>query len=129
MLPSTLPSPYPYPGEPARILSKSSEFHGHPVLRTWLSSIFCSFLQVGKFLSAEEYQQKIIPVVVKMFSSTDRAMRIHLLQQVGVLASPCPSPLSQIPPWLQGRYLLHPQPQEGGWSSCLGSTEPQKHLS
>lgn len=38
--------------------------------------------QVGKFLSAEEYQQKIIPVVVKMFSSTDRAMRIRLLQQV-----------------------------------------------
>lgn len=38
--------------------------------------------QVGKFLSAEEYQQKIIPVIVKMFSSTDRAMRIRLLQQV-----------------------------------------------
>lgn len=41
--------------------------------------------QVGKFLSAEEYQQKIIPVIVKMFSSTDRAMRIRLLQQVQVL--------------------------------------------
>lgn len=40
--------------------------------------------QVGKFLSAEEYQQKIIPVIVKMFSSTDRAMRIRLLQQVQV---------------------------------------------
>lgn len=37
---------------------------------------------MGKFLSAEEYQQKIIPVVVKMFSSTDRAMRIRLLQQM-----------------------------------------------
>lgn len=41
-----------------------------------------SACQVGKFLSAEEYQQKIIPVIVKMFSSTDRAMRIRLLQQV-----------------------------------------------
>lgn len=41
--------------------------------------------QVGKFLSAEEYQQKIIPVIVKMFSSTDRAMRIRLLQQVHIL--------------------------------------------
>ena len=41
-----------------------------------------SVRQVGKFLSAEEYQQKIIPVIVKMFSSTDRAMRIRLLQQV-----------------------------------------------
>lgn len=37
---------------------------------------------MGKFLSAEEYQQKIIPVIVKMFSSTDRAMRIRLLQQM-----------------------------------------------
>ncbi|KAJ3588342.1 hypothetical protein NHX12_011935 [Muraenolepis orangiensis] len=37
---------------------------------------------VGKFLSTEEYQQKIIPVIVKMFSSTDRAMRIRLLQQM-----------------------------------------------
>lgn len=44
---------------------------------------------MGKFLSTEEYQQKIIPVVVKMFSSTDRAMRIRLLQQVGALARPC----------------------------------------
>lgn len=52
--------------------------------------------QVGKFLSAEEYQQKIIPVIVKMFSSTDRAMRIRLLQQVKSYnmtdtSSPCSS--------------------------------------
>jgi len=45
---------------------------------------------VGKFLNAEEYQQKIIPVVVKMFSSTDRAMRIRLLQQVGAVGRACP---------------------------------------
>ncbi len=44
--------------------------------------LLLSVCQVGKFLSAEEYQQKIIPVIVKMFSSTDRAMRIRLLQQV-----------------------------------------------
>lgn len=50
----------------------------------------CSSPQVGKFLSAEEYQQKIIPVVVKMFSSTDRAMRIRLLQQVGPWPGPAP---------------------------------------
>lgn len=50
-------------------------------LRTFTA--FSDFVvQVGKFLSAEEYQQKIIPVIVKMFSSTDRAMRIRLLQQV-----------------------------------------------
>uniref|UniRef100_G3UD16 N-terminal kinase-like protein n=1 Tax=Loxodonta africana TaxID=9785 RepID=G3UD16_LOXAF len=43
--------------------------------------VLTPLFKVGKFLSAEEYQQKVIPVVVKMFSSTDRAMRIRLLQQ------------------------------------------------
>uniref|UniRef100_A0A8D2BAT4 N-terminal kinase-like protein n=1 Tax=Sciurus vulgaris TaxID=55149 RepID=A0A8D2BAT4_SCIVU len=52
--------------------------------------VLTPLFKVGKFLSAEEYQQKIIPVVVKMFSSTDRAMRIRLLQQVGTWARPCP---------------------------------------
>uniref|UniRef100_G3UN84 N-terminal kinase-like protein n=1 Tax=Loxodonta africana TaxID=9785 RepID=G3UN84_LOXAF len=44
--------------------------------------VLTPLFKVGKFLSAEEYQQKVIPVVVKMFSSTDRAMRIRLLQQM-----------------------------------------------
>ncbi|XP_048884654.1 N-terminal kinase-like protein isoform X2 [Brienomyrus brachyistius] len=44
--------------------------------------VLTPLFKVGKFLSHEEYQQKIIPVIVKMFSSTDRAMRIRLLQQM-----------------------------------------------
>uniref|UniRef100_A0A665XG12 N-terminal kinase-like protein n=1 Tax=Echeneis naucrates TaxID=173247 RepID=A0A665XG12_ECHNA len=44
--------------------------------------VLTPLFKVGKFLSADEYQQKIIPVIVKMFSSTDRAMRIRLLQQM-----------------------------------------------
>uniref|UniRef100_A0A3Q3JMC9 N-terminal kinase-like protein n=1 Tax=Monopterus albus TaxID=43700 RepID=A0A3Q3JMC9_MONAL len=44
--------------------------------------VLTPLFKVGKFLSAEEYQTKIIPVIVKMFSSTDRAMRIRLLQQM-----------------------------------------------
>ncbi|KAG8438069.1 hypothetical protein GDO86_008670 [Hymenochirus boettgeri] len=44
--------------------------------------ILTPLFKIGKFLNAEEYQQKIIPVIVKMFSSTDRAMRIRLLQQM-----------------------------------------------
>ncbi|KAK2100165.1 N-terminal kinase-like protein [Saguinus oedipus] len=75
--------------------------------------VLTPLFKVGKFLSAEEYQHKIIPVVVKMFSSTDRAMRIRLLQQVG------PPPASmlvhprQTPPWLLGRHLpwLHRDPR------------------
>ncbi|KAK3564840.1 hypothetical protein QTP86_029889 [Hemibagrus guttatus] len=44
--------------------------------------VLTPLFKVGKYLTAEEYQQKIIPVIVKMFSSTDRAMRIRLLQQM-----------------------------------------------
>uniref|UniRef100_A0A8C5Q7D2 N-terminal kinase-like protein n=1 Tax=Leptobrachium leishanense TaxID=445787 RepID=A0A8C5Q7D2_9ANUR len=44
--------------------------------------ILTPLFKIGKFLNGEEYQQKIIPVIVKMFSSTDRAMRIRLLQQM-----------------------------------------------
>uniref|UniRef100_A0A8D1LJ39 N-terminal kinase-like protein n=1 Tax=Sus scrofa TaxID=9823 RepID=A0A8D1LJ39_PIG len=50
--------------------------------------VLTPLFKVGKFLSAEEYQQKIVPVVVKMFSSTDRAMRIRLLQQSMLLLAP-----------------------------------------
>ncbi|CAI9544514.1 unnamed protein product [Staurois parvus] len=44
--------------------------------------ILTPLFKIGKFLTADEYQQKIIPIIVKMFSSTDRAMRIRLLQQM-----------------------------------------------
>ena len=33
-------------------------------------------------LDSEEYQHKIVPCVVKLFSSTDRATRVNLLQQL-----------------------------------------------
>ncbi|KAG9475571.1 hypothetical protein GDO78_003789 [Eleutherodactylus coqui] len=46
------------------------------------TNLFLEEIQIGKFLNADEYQQKIIPIIVKMFSSTDRAMRIRLLQQM-----------------------------------------------
>jgi len=44
--------------------------------------VFYVFLQLGKLLDSEEYQRKIVPCVVKLFSSTDRATRINLLQQL-----------------------------------------------
>nr|XP_020670750.1 N-terminal kinase-like protein [Pogona vitticeps] len=44
--------------------------------------ILTPLFKVGKYLNAQDYQQKIIPVIVKMFSSPDRAMRIRLLQQM-----------------------------------------------
>ena len=38
--------------------------------------------QIGKHLDGEEYQRKIVPCVVKLFSSPDRSTRVNLLQQV-----------------------------------------------
>ncbi|XP_061462411.1 N-terminal kinase-like protein isoform X5 [Rhineura floridana] len=67
------------------------EFCRHKVLPQLLTAfefgsagavILTPLFKVGKFLNAQEYQQKIIPIIVKMFSSPDRAMRIRLLQQM-----------------------------------------------
>ncbi|XP_031569276.1 N-terminal kinase-like protein [Actinia tenebrosa] len=46
------------------------------------SAVLGPLFKVGKLLEAEEYQIKIVPCVVKLFSSTDRATRIQLLQQL-----------------------------------------------
>lgn len=37
---------------------------------------------MGKLLKEDEYQKKIVPCVVKLFSSNDRATRSRLLQQI-----------------------------------------------
>ncbi|XP_040826918.1 N-terminal kinase-like protein isoform X3 [Ochotona curzoniae] len=44
--------------------------------------VLTPLFKVGELLKADEYQQQIVPVLIKMFSSTDRAMRIRLLQQM-----------------------------------------------
>ncbi|XP_006818698.1 N-terminal kinase-like protein [Saccoglossus kowalevskii] len=46
------------------------------------SAVLTPLVRLGKLLETEEYQKKIVPCVVKMFSSTDRATRIKLLQQM-----------------------------------------------
>lgn len=42
------------------------------------------FQQLGKLLNEEDYQRKIVPCVVKLFSSTDRVTRSRLLQQIEI---------------------------------------------
>lgn len=81
--PPTFPkrSPPHHQGDVNRPLTHLTIPRGQKIVPFSMSRSFC-LCQVGKFLSPEEYQQKIIPVIVKMFSSTDRAMRIRLLQQV-----------------------------------------------
>lgn len=46
------------------------------------SSVLTPLFKIGRMLEAEEYQKKIVPCVVKLFSSKDRATRARLLQQV-----------------------------------------------
>jgi len=46
------------------------------------SSVLGPLFKIGKLLEANEYQKKIVPCVVKLFSSNDRATRIQLLQQM-----------------------------------------------
>ncbi|XP_067680899.1 N-terminal kinase-like protein [Haliotis asinina] len=46
------------------------------------SSVLAPLFKLGKLLDADEYQKKIVPCVVKLFSSPDRATRVKLLQQV-----------------------------------------------
>ena len=41
--------------------------------------------QIGKLLEEEEYQKQILPCVIKLFSSSDRATRLKLLQQIEFL--------------------------------------------
>ena len=38
--------------------------------------------QLGSLLSEEEYQRRMVPCLVKLFSSPDRATRVKLLQQL-----------------------------------------------
>lgn len=38
--------------------------------------------QLGTLLDEAEYQTQIVPCVIKLFGSTDRATRIHLLRQL-----------------------------------------------
>lgn len=46
------------------------------------SAVLAPLFRMGKLLDEAEYQKKIVPCVVKLFSSNDRATRLNLLQQV-----------------------------------------------
>lgn len=44
--------------------------------------IIIEYFQLGRLLVETEYQKKIVPCVVKLFGSSDRATRSRLLQQL-----------------------------------------------
>ncbi|CAI0459223.1 unnamed protein product [Linum tenue] len=41
-----------------------------------------ALLKMGSWLSAEEYTVKVLPTIVKLFASNDRAIRVSLLQHI-----------------------------------------------
>ncbi|KAK9061008.1 hypothetical protein SSX86_018188 [Deinandra increscens subsp. villosa] len=41
-----------------------------------------AFLKMGAWLSSEEFNKKVLPTIVKLFASNDRAIRVGLLQHI-----------------------------------------------
>eukprot|EP00041_Stephanoeca_diplocostata_P027424 m.753721 g.753721 ORF g.753721 m.753721 type:complete len:388 (+) comp23173_c0_seq11:614-1777(+) len=48
------------------------------------SAVLGPLFKIGNFLGPEEYQEKIVPCVLKLFSSTDRVTRISLLRSLPI---------------------------------------------
>lgn len=46
------------------------------------SAVLPPLLQLGRVLPDNEYQKRVVPCVVKLFASNDRATRLRLLQQL-----------------------------------------------
>lgn len=76
---------------PALLPSLPSAFRHHKLLPRLLQALeFGSadaaalppLLQVAKALDPPEYQRRIVPVIVRLFASPDRALRMRLLQQL-----------------------------------------------
>lgn len=101
-LPSLLPA-VPAPVATRKILpllARALEFGGAPAVA--LSSL----LLIGRPLPAEEFAKRVLPVLAKLFSSSDRNLRRHLLEAV-----------EQYAPHLSTQVLeeqIFPQLQVGG---------------
>ena len=50
------------------------------------SAVLPTLFKLGKRLSDAEYKKRIVPIITKLFASTDRMTRFRLLQQVKSLA-------------------------------------------
>ena len=46
------------------------------------TAVLGPLFKLGQLLDSVEYQKRIVPCVVKLFSSPDRSTRLNLLQQV-----------------------------------------------
>ena len=46
------------------------------------SAVLPTLFKLGKRLSDGEYKKRVVPIIIKLFASTDRMTRFRLLQQV-----------------------------------------------
>jgi SCY1-like protein 1 len=60
-------------------LVKSVEFGGGG------PRVFSVIMQISTKLSDEEYEQQLVPVIVRLFASQDRAMRVCLLDNLSLM--------------------------------------------
>jgi SCY1-like protein 1 len=54
--------------------------YGNSINPNIFAIILTSALQISKLLSTAEFNDTILPIITKLFASTDRAIRAHLLQ-------------------------------------------------
>jgi SCY1-like protein 1 len=47
--------------------------------------VFSVIMKISAKLSEDEYEQKLVPVIVRLFASQDRAMRVCLLDNLPVM--------------------------------------------
>lgn len=50
------------------------------------SAVLPTLFKLGKRLSDSDYKKRIVPIITKLFASTDRMTRFRLLQQVDTAA-------------------------------------------
>jgi SCY1-like protein 1 len=60
-------------------LIKSVEFGGGG------PKVFSAIMKISTKLTSEEYQDQLVPVIVRLFSSQDRALRVTLLEDLPLM--------------------------------------------
>ena len=87
-------------------LLKSVEFGGGG------AKVFGTVMQIGAKLTEEEYDTQITPVVVRLFSNPDRAIRVCLLDNLPLMIDHLPQKIvnDKIFPQMVGLIYAHNAP-------------------
>jgi SCY1-like protein 1 len=60
------------------------------------SAVLPTLFKLGKRLSDSDYKKRIVPIITKLFASTDRMTRFRLLQQVSGKVRVAPLAISTV---------------------------------